>query len=218
MPLSQWFPRPGSPQITEPLPSSSNLCLSEFICGSNTKAHNDARSQTRNSCPHALCLSPRFVAAARAAAWGLDTNRIGFLGYSAGGHLAATLEFFFDREVYAPVDTADRSSARPDFCVLGYAAAISDMLTPPGQAVSPLKDMELDYKVEAIPSVRYPPAFLLQADDDPAVNPQNAARIYLALKQNGTPCEMHVFCAGGHGFASRDAKGPVARWPELCAD
>ena len=66
--------------------------------------------------------------------------------------------------------------------------------------------------------MKYPPTFILQADDDPTVNPSDAATIYLALKKNGTPAEMHVFKRGGHGFGIRDAKGPVTHWPDLCAE
>lgn len=154
-----------------------------------------------------------------AAEWGLDATRVGFIGYSAGGHLAASLEFFFDRKIYAPIDAADQLSARPDFSILGYAP--SGARGPRPAALDGLtlrQQMDWDYKIEATPGVKYPPAFILQADDDPTVNPQNAAIIYLALKQNGTPAEMHVFKRGGHGFGIRDAKGPVTHWPDLCAE
>jgi len=159
------------------------------------------------------------VIRAHAAEWGLDPARVGFIGYSAGGHLAASLEFFAEKSIYAPVDDADKLSARPDFSVLGYATAGAQGQRPASlEGLSPRQRLDWDYKIEATPGVQYPPAFILQADDDPTVNPKNAAIIYLALKQNGTPTEMHVFHTGGHGFGIRDAKGPVTRWPDLCAD
>ncbi len=159
------------------------------------------------------------VIRAHAAEWGLDPARIGFLGYSAGGHLSASLEFFFDRKIYPPIDAADQLSARPDFSVLGYAPAGARGPRPASLAgLTPRQLFDWDYKIEATPGVKYPPTFILQADDDPTVNPQNAATIYLALKQNGTPVEMHVFRRGGHGFGIRDAKGPVTHWPDLCAE
>ncbi len=159
------------------------------------------------------------VIRAHAAEWGLDPARIGFLGYSAGGHLSASLEFFFDRKIYPPIDAADQLSARPDFSVLGYAPAGARGPRPASLAgLTPRQLLDWDYKIEATPGVKYPPTFILQADDDPTVNPQNAATIYLALKQNGTPVEMHVFRRGGHGFGIRDAKGPVTHWPDLCAE
>ncbi|HWA24817.1 MAG TPA: alpha/beta hydrolase [Lacunisphaera sp.] len=158
------------------------------------------------------------VIRAHAAEWGLDASRVGFCGYSAGGHLAASLEFFFDRRIYAPVDAADQLSARPDFSILGYAAAGARGTRPASlDGLTPRQQLDWDYKIEAQPGVTPPPTFILQADDDPTVNPQNAAVIYLALKQSGTPTEMHVFKRGGHGFGIRDAKGPVAHWPDLCA-
>jgi len=156
---------------------------------------------------------------AHAAEWGLDPTRVGFIGYSAGGHLSAALEFFADRSIYAPVDDADKLSARPDFSVLGYAVAGAKGTRPASlEGLPPPQQLMWDYKIEATPGVKYPPTFILQADDDPTVNPQDAATIYLALKQNGTPAELHVFRHGGHGFGIRDAKGPVTHWPDLCAE
>ena len=75
-----------------------------------------------------------------------------------------------------------------------------------------------EYRIEATPGAKYPPTFLLQADDDPAVNPLDAVAIYAVLKQAGAPAELHLFRRGGHGFGIRDAQGPVARWPAFCAD
>ncbi len=159
------------------------------------------------------------VVRAHAAAWGLDAARVGFLGYSAGGHLAASVAFFADRIVYAPVDAADALSARPDFVILGYAAAGNKGPRPATlDGLTPRQQLMWEYRIEATPGVTYPPAFLLQADDDPAVNPLDAVAIYAALKQAGTPAELHLFRRGGHGFGIRDAQGPIARWPALCAD
>ena len=159
------------------------------------------------------------VIRAHAAEWGLDANRIGFCGYSAGGHLAAALTFFSAKKIYTPVDAADQLSARPDFAILGYASAGARGTRPASlDGLTPQQRLNWDYKIEAAPGAKYPPAFILQADDDPTVNPENAATIYLALKQAGTPSEMHVFKRGGHGFGIRDAKGPVTHWPDLCAE
>lgn len=156
---------------------------------------------------------------AHAAEWGLNPVRVGFIGYSAGGHLSASLEFFFDRKIYPPIDGVDRLSARPDFSILGYAGTGADGTRPASlEGLAPGARMAWKYKIEATPGAKYPPTFILQADDDPTVNPQDAATIYLALKQNGTPVEMHVFRSGGHGFGIRDAQGPVAHWPDLCAE
>ncbi len=152
----------------------------------------------------------------RASGWGLDPKRIGFLGFSAGGHLAATIEFFSDKRVYQPVDDADTTDARPDFSILGYAPA--GALPSTGRSASAVGRMLQDYRIVAAPGAKYPPTFILHADDDRAVPAQNAAMTYLELKKAGATVELHVFKSGGHGFGVREAEGPVARWPELCAD
>jgi len=158
------------------------------------------------------------VIRAHAVEWGLDPARLGFIGYSAGGHLAASLEFYSSRRVYASVDAADSLSARPDFVVLGYAPAGEQGPPPANIASLRAHDQVMwDYRIEAAPGVVYPPTFIVQADDDPTVNPRNSALIYLALKQNNTSVEMHLFRHNGHGFGIRDAIGPVKIWPDLCA-
>lgn len=156
---------------------------------------------------------------AHAAEWGLDPARVGFLGYSAGGHLAASLAFYFDRRTYRAIDAADTISARPDFSVLGYANA-GGRGEPPAslEGLRPSQKLRWEYPIKAAPGASYPPTFLLQADDDTSVTPDNAAIIFLALKEARTPAEMHIFKRGGHGFGIRDTKGPNERWPDLCAD
>jgi acetyl esterase/lipase len=161
------------------------------------------------------------VLRAHAQEWGLDPSRIGFLGYSAGGHVAASVAFFYDQKVYAPVDDADRLSAKPDFSIFGYAVARMHATPPSDEALAkapPVERLIWKYRIEARPGMTYAPAFIFQADDDPTVDPQNAANIYLALKQAKTPAELHIFKRGGHGFGIRDTQGPNSKWPELCAD
>ncbi len=159
------------------------------------------------------------VVRARAREWGLDPQRIGFLGYSAGGHVAVSLAFYFDRGVYAPVDATDQVSARPDFAILGYAIAGGHGSRPASlEMLRPSERLEWEFPAAARAGVIYPPAFIFQADDDPTVNPTDAARIYRAFKEGGATAELHIFKRGGHGFGIRDARGPNARWPDLCAD
>ncbi|HEX9783940.1 MAG TPA: alpha/beta hydrolase [Opitutaceae bacterium] len=155
---------------------------------------------------------------ANAREWGLDPNRVGFLGYSAGGHLAASVEFFPDRRVYEPVDVADRLRARPDFSILCYASSGAKNPAPATvEGPTPRQQLMWEYRIEAVPDAVYPPTFIFQADDDTAVNPEHAIQLYTTLKQAGTSVELHIFRRGGHGFGIREAKGPIARWPELCA-
>ncbi|HEX3729389.1 MAG TPA: alpha/beta hydrolase [Opitutaceae bacterium] len=156
------------------------------------------------------------LARAHAREWGLDPNRIGFLGYSAGGHLASSVAYFSDAHVYAPVDAADALSARPDFAILGYAVGARGEPPASLDTLPPHVAVTWKYRFEPKPGVAYPPTFLFQANDDPTVPPATTAETYLKLKRSGTPAEMHMFLRGGHGFGIRDAKGPNAIWPRLC--
>ena len=157
-----------------------------------------------------------------AAAWGLRADRVGVMGFSAGGHVAASLGTKHDRKVYEPVDEADALSARPDFLALVYPVISMEggvthdvsrqELIGAEPSASAVEEHSLDKHVR--PDM--PPTFLLHADDDSAVNPENSIRLYRALRANKIPAELHIFRKGEHGFAVRFTKGlPVAVWPDL---
>ena len=137
-----------------------------------------------------------------AAKWGLDPKRIGVLGFSAGGHLAANLSNNFDRRTYEPLDTADGASCRPDFTILIYPAYLT------------LKDDLTKVAPELKVTSATPVTFLVQTEDDP-VHVENTLVYYEALKQAKVPAEMHVFSSGGHGYGLRPTKEPVTEWPGL---
>ncbi len=141
---------------------------------------------------------------ARAADLGIDPQRIGILGFSAGGHLAVSAATNFDRRAYEAVDAVDRTSCRPDFAVLVYPAYLLAKGKP----------------TELAPEIRIrkdcPPMFFAHAGNDPIV-PDNSAQTYLALKHAGVPAELHVYSTGGHGFGLRPSKDPCSTWPERCA-
>ena len=158
----------------------------------------------------------------RAGALGLDPRRIGFLGFSAGGHVAASVATRFDASVYAPVDALDTESARPDFSILLYPvisleegiAHGGSRTALLGEAASPA-DLA-SYSADRNVTAATPPTLLILADDDPAVLPANSLRYYEALHRNGVPAELHVFAQGKHGFGIRGARGlPAGNWPEL---
>jgi acetyl esterase/lipase len=136
----------------------------------------------------------------KAKEWGINPNRIGILGFSAGGHLAAATATNSDRRAYEPVDEVDRVSCRPDFTVLIYPAYLTNQA---GDSLAP------DIRV----SKDTPPTFLAHATDDP-ISPVNSARLYLALKQAGVPAELHIYSTGGHGYGLRKSEKPVTTWPE----
>lgn len=162
------------------------------------------------------------VIRASAGEWQLDPARIGVLGFSAGGHVAASLGTRHDETVYAPLDAADALSARPAFMALVYP-----VITMQGEHYHPGSRLELmgdnpgeelirRYSLEARVTRDAPPTFLLHAADDPAVKVENSLAMFTALRRVGVPVEMHLFERGKHGFGIRDAQRlPVALWPEL---
>jgi acetyl esterase/lipase len=156
--------------------------------------------------PQALMDAQRAVSLVRSKAkeWGLDPQRIGMLGFSAGGHLTAWTATSFDHRAYEPVDDVDRVSCRPDFAVLVY----------PGYLV---RDKKHELAEEIRVSDKTPPTFLAHAGDDP-VSPENSIAMYLALKKAGVRAELHVYASGGHGFGLRPSDRPCSHWPERCGE
>ncbi|HWU76656.1 MAG TPA: alpha/beta hydrolase [Rhodanobacter sp.] len=161
----------------------------------------------------------------RAARWHLDPHRLGVMGFSAGGHLAARLGTGFDKLVYPATDAIDRLSARPDFELLIYP--VIDMAGPDTHAGSRdrLLGASRDARLLRQYSMQYqvrpdtPPTFLVQAQDDPAVPVGNSLQFYRALLGAGVPTEMHLFAHGGHGFGVRGTHGlTTAAWPRLARD
>jgi len=154
--------------------------------------------------------------------WGLDPNKVGFLGGSAGGNLAASVGTLFDKVAYQPTDDADRLSARPDFQILLYPViSMENGLTHVPTRTNLLGPSPSPEMIEACSLERHvtksvPPTFIVVAEDDPVVLPENSIRYYTALKDAGVPAELHVFKEGGHGFGIRDARQlPVSNWPHL---
>jgi acetyl esterase/lipase len=141
---------------------------------------------------------------AHAVEWHINPEKVGVLGSSAGGHLAAAVSTHFDRRLYPAVDGADQESCRPDFAVLLYPAYL-------------LEDAARDFELNpAIPVTgRTPPTFLLHAENDPAADVSNSLVYYAALKKAEVAAELHIYSAGGHGFGLRRTKFPVSDWPGL---
>ena len=158
----------------------------------------------------------------RARDFGLDPRRIGFLGFSAGGHVAASVATRFDARVYAAVDALDAGSARPDFSVLLYpvismAPGVAhggsrDALLGKAPSAAALASASLENAVTAAT----PPTLLISTSDDTAVLPENSLRYYSALQRHGVPAELHIFAHGKHGFGIRGAQGlAVGNWPDV---
>ena len=137
-----------------------------------------------------------------AAEWKVDPKKVGVLGFSAGGHLAAAVSTHYATRLYPRVDAADNLSCRPDFAVVVY----------PGYLAIAEKGMEFSPDIPVTKET--PPTFLVQAENDP-VHVENAVEYFLALKRAGVPAELHVYAEGGHGFGLRRTKLPVTGWPDL---
>jgi len=160
----------------------------------------------------------------RAAEFGVRPDRIGVLGFSAGGHLAATAATLFDDPEGKTGAPLDATSARPDFAVLVYP--VITMLDPPGHAGSRrsllgderdpalLQHVSPNLQVTA----RTPPSFLVHTGEDTAVPIENSLAFYAALRRAGVPAEMHLFPRGAHGFGLDAGLGTTSLWFDRLQD
>jgi acetyl esterase/lipase len=141
---------------------------------------------------------------ARTAEWGLKPDRIGVMGFSAGGQLAVLTATRFDERSYEPVDDIEKTSCRPDFALLIYPWNLYD---PKAEKLIP----------ELTLSDKLPPTFLLHTHDDGSSS-LGPVLFYAALKQRKIPAELHVYQAGGHGYGMRPVAGTtIHTWPDRAA-
>ena len=161
---------------------------------------------------------------ANAAEYGLAPDRIGIMGFSAGGHLTSTAGTHFDAGNPADSDPIQRASSRPDFLVLGYPVIT---LTAPyahqGSRRNLLGDNPDPKLVEALSNelqvtAQTPPAFLFHTTEDKAVPVENSILFYMALRKAGVPAELHIFEKGPHGFGITQKDPALAMWPALLAN
>ena len=138
-----------------------------------------------------------------AAEWHIDPHKIGVLGFSAGGHLAAAMSTHFEQRLYPAVDAADKESCRPDFAVVLY----------PGHLWISEEKFELNPDIHVTRNTS--PTFLLQAENDDVDNVNHSLVYYIALKNAGVPVEMHLYAEGGHAFGLRRTELPITGWPQL---
>lgn len=131
---------------------------------------------------------------------GIDSNRVGIMGFSAGGHLASTASTHFSPE---------NMDARPDFSVLFYPVITMREWTHAGSRTNLLGNEPSDeeirlYSNEERVSAETPPTILLLSDDDRGVVPRNSIEYYQKLKEYGVPATLYIFPEGGHGWGMRD--------------
>jgi len=155
--------------------------------------------------------------------YGLAPQRIGVLGLSSGGHLAACAGTSFERQTYARINAVDAESARPDFMILAYGPYTGNMhyshasreqLFFPSQVKNALY---AEFPVNTQVTAKAPPTFLVTADNDNRVSPENSSELFLALHRAGVAAQLHIYDDGGHGFALRaEAATSIAKWTQAC--
>lgn len=154
----------------------------------------------------------------------IDPNRIGVIGFSAGGHLCSTVSTKFAEPKPDEADPVRRVSSRPDFSILCYPVIGFDkpythqgsQRNLLGEDPDPKLVASLSNETQVTP--RTPPTFLFHTQEDTAVPVDNAIAYYLACQRHGVPAEMHIFPEGRHGLGLAAKTDGAKQWPQLCAD
>ena len=147
------------------------------------------------------------IVRSKAKEWGIDPEKIGIMGFSAGGHLASSLGVHYDVEVYPYQDDADKFSARPNSMALIYPVISMQSATTHGGSresllgKNPSEELISRFSSEKQVNMSTPPTFLLHAMDDEAVPVENSTLFFEALRKNKIPSTSHIYPTGGHGFA-----------------
>ncbi|CAI8154216.1 MAG: Acetylxylan esterase [Formosa sp. Hel3_A1_48] len=157
------------------------------------------------------------IIAENAKQWNIDNAKIGIIGFSAGGHLAATLSNHFD--FISSEKITDKKSYKPNFCILVYPViSMTDKLTHMGSKFSLLGKSTTDEEVHffsnelQISAEKTPPTLLIHAIDDAVVFPENSILYHEALQENKIPTRLHLMDKGGHGFGIKNAVAPTNSW------
>jgi len=156
--------------------------------------------------------------------WNIDPDRIGIIGFSAGGHLASSLGTHFNNRYSEAKDEIDRASCRPDFMILMYPViSFTEPFTHKGSRRNLLGDNPDPELVENLSNEKQvtaetPPTFIVFGNDDKVVPVENGVAFYMGLKKAKVPAEMHIYEKGRHGFGLGVGAGPVSSWPLRCTE
>jgi acetyl esterase/lipase len=155
-----------------------------------------------------------------ASAWGIKKDKIGVMGFSAGGHVASTIGVHTE-DVSAIGDSLDRIPFRPDFMLLvspvismgefAHAGSRDNLL-----GLNPPKELLNRYSNELQVTTQSPPAFIVHAENDPVVNPKNSLLFFDALRDKNVSASIHIFPQGGHAIGLQNNPGSTMLWKELC--
>jgi len=132
----------------------------------------------------------------------IDSDKIGVMGFSAGAHLSVMACNSFDKRTYPLVKKIDKTSCRPNFCLLVYPAYLDG------------ENFQLSPEIQVSPKT--PPTMLIQSEDDQLIN--SSLFYYYALKEAGVPVWMHLYNKGGHGYGIRDTGAVINSWPDRAED
>jgi acetyl esterase/lipase len=164
------------------------------------------------------------IVRSRAAEWGIQEDKVGVMGFSAGGHLASTVGTHFEEDYTSGEGDAAAVSRRPDFMILGYPViTMGNDLTHSGSRRNLLGEDPSDDQVSRFSNHlrvtdNTPPTFIVYSDDDDVVPPKNAMLFYNATNTHGVPAEVHIYDAGGHGYGLAEEGHPAASWPARCEE
>jgi len=160
----------------------------------------------------------------RATEFEIVPDRIGMMGFSAGGHLASTTATHFDGGNPAAADPIDRAGSRPDFVILGYPVITLEAPYAHQGSVKNLLGDHPDPKLveelsnELHVTAQTPPTFLFATSNDDVVPVENSVNFYVALHKAGVPAELHVFEKGPHGVGLALGNPALGEWPALLAN
>lgn len=159
----------------------------------------------------------------KAGEFGVKPDRIGVLGFSAGGHLASTATTLYNHPDGKTGAEIDAVSARPDFSVLIYPVISMREITHKGSrkrliGENPSPELVRLYSTDEQVTADTPPVFIVSSTDDKTVPVENSVRFYLALRKAGVPAEMHIYQSAKHGFGMKPNLGPPSGWPQRCEE
>lgn len=183
----------------------TGILLKYRVPNSGPNWNEDRKCHVQPKAPTALEDAQRALGLLRfnAAKWHINPNKIGVIGFSAGGYMVADISTHFKKRAYSPVDAADRESCRPDFAIALY----------PGHMQMEGKGFVLNPNIHFTKET--PPTFLLQAQDDPVDTIDYSLLYYIGLKNAGVPVEIHLYAHGEHGFGLRRTHLEITKWPTL---